>query len=76
MTEKKEVNLSKNLARLNEIAAWFEERQQIDVEEGLKKVKEAMALIKESRIRLKEVENEFEEIKAEAEEPSEKIEIQ
>ena len=56
-------NLGKNLKRLSEITAWFDNQEEIDVEEGLKKVKEAVSLIKASKARLKEVENEFEDIK-------------
>lgn len=62
-----ENNLSKNLKKLGEISDWFENREEIDVEEGLKKVKEAVVIIKESKERLKEIENEFEEIKKEVE---------
>lgn len=56
-------NLNQNLAQLALIAGWFESREDIDVEEGLKKIKEAAALIISSKERLKEVENEFKEIK-------------
>jgi exodeoxyribonuclease VII small subunit len=59
-------SLSENLKRLSEITEWFESREDVDVEEGLKKVKEAVSLIKIAKERLKEVENEFEEIKKEA----------
>jgi len=58
-------NLSSNLKRLSEITDWFESQEEIDIEEGLKKVKEAAALIKASKERLKTIENEFEEIKKE-----------
>ncbi len=58
-------NLTENLKRLSEITGWFDNQEEIDVEEGLKKVKEAVALIKTSRERLKSIENEFEEIKRE-----------
>ncbi|MCD5384827.1 MAG: hypothetical protein LRZ94_00745 [Candidatus Pacebacteria bacterium] len=60
-------NLSKNLKNLSDISKWFEERDEIDIEEGLKKVKEASLIIKESKERLKEIENEFEEIKRDVE---------
>lgn len=60
-------NLNQNLKRLSEITEWFDNQEEIDVEEGLKKVKEAITLIKASKSRLKEVENEFEEIKKEIE---------
>ena len=59
-------NLSDNLKRLSEITEWFENQGEVDVEEGLEKVKEAAALIKISKERLKAVENEFEEIKKES----------
>lgn len=58
-------NLNNNLKRLSEITEWFDEQEEVDVEEGLKKVKEAIELIKASKSRLKEIENEFEEIKKE-----------
>lgn len=58
-------SLSDNLKRLSEITEWFESREDVDVEEGLKNVKEAVSLIKMAKERLKEVENEFEEIKKE-----------
>lgn len=58
-------NLSSNLKRLSEITEWFENQEEIDVEEGLKKVKEAVGLIRVSKERLKSIENEFEEIKKE-----------
>ncbi len=58
-------NLNDNLKKLSSISEWFEEKEEINIEEGLKKVKEAASLIKESKKRLKEVENEFEEIKKE-----------
>lgn len=61
----KQKNLSKNLKRLEEIAEWFENQDEIDIEEGLQNVKEAAGLIKESKKRLREVENEFETIKKE-----------
>jgi exonuclease VII small subunit len=59
-------NLSSNLKKLSAITEWFEGQEEVDIEEGLKKVKEAAALIKASKERLKAVENEFEEIKKEA----------
>lgn len=58
-------NLNNNLKRLAEITEWFDNQEEVDVEEGLKKVKEAVGLIKVSKSRLKEIENEFEEIKKE-----------
>ncbi len=58
-------NLNNNLKRLAEITEWFDQQEEIDVEEGLNKVKEASALIKVSKKRLKAAENEFEEIRKE-----------
>lgn len=65
-TDKK--GLNNNLKRLSEIAEWFDTQEEVDVEEGLEKVKEAAKLIKLSKERLKEIENEFEEIKREIDE--------
>jgi exonuclease VII small subunit len=58
-------NLKNNLKKLEEISDWFNDQEEVDVEEGLNKVKEAVVLIKESKDRLKQIENEFEEIKKE-----------
>jgi KaiC/GvpD/RAD55 family RecA-like ATPase len=63
MTQKN--NLSKNLEKLKSISEWFESRDDVDVEEGLQKVKEAVEIIKESRKRLKDIENDFEKVKKE-----------
>lgn len=65
-------NLSENLKKLSEITEWFDNQEEIDVEEGLEKVKEAVSLIRASRARLKDVENEFEEIKKEIEPEADK----
>lgn len=63
--KKDKANLNTNLKKLSEIAEWFDNQGEVDVEEGLKKVKEAVKIIKTSKDRLKEIENEFEEIKKE-----------
>ena len=65
MSENK--NLNENLKKLEQISLWFDNSKEVDVEEGLNKVKEAVILIKQSKERLKEIENEFEEIKKEIE---------
>jgi len=65
MAKEDNQNLHDNFKRLAEITEWFENQNEVNVEEGLKKVKEAVGLIKASKSRLKEVENEFEEIKKE-----------
>ncbi|MCF7795730.1 exodeoxyribonuclease VII small subunit [Patescibacteria group bacterium] len=67
MSENK-VDLSKNLKKLEEISSWFENQKELNVEEGLKKVKEALGLVKESKKELQNVKNEFEEIEKEFEE--------
>lgn len=64
----KEKNINQNLKKLSDIAEWFEKQEEVDVEEGLKKVKEAAGIIKAARKQFKEAENEFEEIKKEIEE--------
>ncbi len=58
-----QLNLTKILKQLEEINAWFDQQEELDVETGLEKVKESLRLVKASRARLKEIENEFEEIK-------------
>lgn len=63
----KQMNLNEALKRLQEINEWFDNQEDADVEEWLKKIKEGVALVKASRSRLKEVENEFAEIKKELE---------
>jgi len=67
MTTKK-TSISESLGKLEEVANWFEKQKEIDVEEGLKKVKEGAVLIKELKARLKEVENDFNEIKKDLDE--------
>lgn len=67
MPEKK-IDLSKNLKKLEEISSWFEDQKELNIEEGLKKVKNALTLIKESKKELQNVKNEFEEIEKDFEE--------
>jgi exonuclease VII small subunit len=57
------VNLNETLKKLEAISSWFDSQREVDVEEGLKKVKEGAELIKASKERLSEIENEFEEVK-------------
>ena len=63
MIDKPKTKISESLSKLEGIVEWFENQKDVDVEEGLKKVKEGAGLIKNLKSRLKEVENEFEEIK-------------
>ena len=58
-------NLKETIKKLEEISDWFNEQKELDVEQGIEKVKEAVKLIKESKERLVAVENQFEEIKKE-----------
>lgn len=60
-------NLSESLKKLEQISAWFDEQEEIDLEKGLEQVREGAKLIKESRSKLKNIENEFEEIRVEME---------
>lgn len=60
--------LKDSLKKLDEIIAWFDGQEEVDVETGLDKVKEGAALIKASKARLREIENEFEEVKRDLEE--------
>ncbi len=64
-------NLQETIKKLEAISLWFTSQTELDVEEGLNKVKEAATLIKASRERLKAVENAFEEIKKEISDSSE-----
>lgn len=61
------LNLSDSLKKVQEIIAWFDNQEEVDVEKGLEKIKEGTVLIKESRTRLKEIENEFEVVKKDLE---------
>ena len=62
------VKISESLNKLEEIVDWFEKQEEVDVEEGLKKVKEGATIIKTLKARMAEVETEFNEIRRELEE--------
>jgi exonuclease VII small subunit len=64
MTAKKD-SIQDKLKELETISNWFETQAEVDVEEGLKKVKQGASLVKELKAKLKVVENEFEELKKE-----------
>jgi len=65
-TEKpKKESLNGNLMKLAQISEWFNNQKELDIEEGLKKVREAADLIKTSRKQLDTLENEFKEIEKE-----------
>ncbi len=55
--------IGESLSKLENIVKWFNTQKDVDVEEGLEKVKEGAVLIKNLNDRLKKVENEFIEIK-------------
>lgn len=61
------MSLSDSLKKVQEIIAWFDNQEEVDVEKGLEKIKEGTVLIKDSRARLKEIENEFEVVKKDLE---------
>jgi len=63
----KEKSINESLNKLEDVVDWFDEQEDVDVEEGLKKVKVGASLIKDLKSRLEEVENEFEEVKKELE---------
>lgn len=56
-------NISQSLEKLEKIVRWFDDQEQVDVQEGLEKVREGAALVKDLKARLKSVENEFQELK-------------
>ena len=62
VAKKQEINLTKSLSELNAIVSWFDTQENVDVEQGLEKVRAAATLIKESKTRLAQIENEFKEI--------------
>ncbi len=63
MEKEKTQKINASLSKLEETVQWFEAQKNVDVEEGIKKVKEGAVIIKDLRARLKKVENEFEEVK-------------
>jgi len=67
MKTEKKPSLGEALKKLEAIVGWFDNQEEVDVEQGLEKVKEGVVLIKESKARLKEVENEFLVVKKELE---------
>ncbi len=60
--EIKKFNFSQAFKELEEITAWFE-REEVDLEEGLKKFERGLELAALCESRLKEVENKVSEIK-------------
>lgn len=62
--DNKKLNFSQSVVKLEEINTWFQ-NDEIDLDEGLKKLREGKDLIIQCKQRLKEVENEFYRIKEE-----------
>ena len=63
MAKAKKQNLKEYLKQIEKITTWFDDRDEIDIEEALEKVKQAARLIKASKDKLAQVQNEFKEIK-------------
>ncbi|MEK9152835.1 MAG: exodeoxyribonuclease VII small subunit [Patescibacteria group bacterium] len=59
----KKFNFGEAYHELEEIIAWFE-REEVDLDEGLKKFERGLALARKCKERLKDVENKVVEIKA------------
>ncbi len=60
----KKLDFAQSLSRLEEINTWFQ-NEDINLDEGLQKLREGNKLIKQCREKLQAVENEFVKIKAE-----------
>ena len=60
----KKFDFTESVNKLEEINSWFQ-NEDIDLDEGLQKLKVGKELIKKCRIRLQDVENEFIKIKKE-----------
>ncbi len=63
MNKDKKDSVSESLSKLEQITRWFDAQKEIDVEDGMRKVKEGAVLVKELEKRLAEIENEFREVK-------------
>ncbi len=55
-------SITHKLKDLEAIVAWFTAEKDVDIEEGLEKVRQGARLIKELKVGLSNVENEFKEI--------------
>ncbi len=62
MAKTDQVNITDALKELAKIVGWFDDQSEVDVEEGLKKVRRAAELIKASKGRLAQIDNDFREI--------------
>ena len=71
----KKFDFTESVNKLEEINTWFQ-NEDIDLDEGLYKLKAGKELIKKCRTRLKEVENEFIKIKKEFVEEAQEQEVE
>ena len=71
----KKFDFTQSVNKLEEINSWFQ-NEDIDLDEGLYKLKAGKELIKKCRTRLKEVENEFIKIKKEFVEEAQEQEVE
>ena len=72
MAPKAKPAFAKSFQELEEIAAWFE-RNDVDLEEGLKKFERGMQLASDLRERLKSAEVKIEQIRQRFHDASEKV---
>ena len=73
--DSKKSDFTESVNKLEEINSWFQ-NEDIDLDEGLYKLKAGKELIKKCRTRLKEVENEFIKIKKEFVEEAQEQEVE
>jgi exodeoxyribonuclease VII small subunit len=73
--DSKKSDFTESVNKLEEINTWFQ-NEDIDLDEGLYKLKAGKELIKKCRTRLKEVENEFIKIKKEFVEEAQEQEVE
>lgn len=62
MTGDKKFNFAKSYAELQKIVAWFE-KEEVDLEEGIKKFEQGAELVKELKEYLDTMDNKIKELK-------------
>ncbi len=62
MTTDKKFNFAKSYAELQKIVAWFE-KEEVDLEEGIKKFEQGAELVKELKEYLDTMDNKIKELK-------------
>jgi exodeoxyribonuclease VII small subunit len=62
MTADKKFNFAKSYAELQKIVAWFE-KEEVDLEEGIKKFEQGAELVKELKEYLDTMDNKIKELK-------------